>query len=106
MEVFLIRGLLVYSATAYVFSGLICYLAFVRNLSQHCKSLQFDCKLKLLTSVWIIVLWPLWIIREIKKEDNTTEEISPTINVMEPAEVTHEQTSSNNAICNGCNKKP
>ena len=54
--------LLAYLVSAYVCSGLTCYLAFMRQVNQDYKSSQFN--LMLISNLWIVGLWPFWIIRE------------------------------------------
>ncbi|MCL1464396.1 hypothetical protein [Argonema galeatum] len=60
MTVFLFAS----SATAYVFSGIICYLASMNGWNLY-SQLTDELLRKALVRLWITGLWPLWIIREI-----------------------------------------
>lgn len=54
-----------YSTASYIGSGSICYLLTKAPLNQN----NFDKLLKL----WVIIFWPIWIFKEINKEDNSAE---------------------------------
>lgn len=67
--------LFAYSVSAYVFSGLTCYLAFLRQFNQNRKPSQFN--IMLLANLWIMGLWPIWIMRESfggDRNDDTIQE--------------------------------
>ena len=51
--------LLAYSVGAYIFSGLTCYLAFLKQSHQDSQFSKFN--LNLLSHFWVVGLWPLWI---------------------------------------------
>ena len=55
-----------YLASAYIFSGLICWLAFLKHLNQLCKLSGWKRLLAVLASFVIVVFWPTWIVIEIK----------------------------------------
>ena len=63
--------LLAYLVSAYACSGLTCYLAFLRQVNQDSKSSQFN--LMLISNLWIVGLWPLWIIRESFTDERDTD---------------------------------
>ncbi|HAA29932.1 MAG TPA: hypothetical protein DCE56_22375 [Cyanobacteria bacterium UBA8553] len=63
--------LLAYLGSAYVCSGLTCYLAFLRQVNQDSKSSQFN--LMIISNLWIVGLWPLWIIRESFTDERDTD---------------------------------
>jgi len=65
--------LLAYSATAYFFSGSVCYLAFLNDLNQDSEPSALKRNASKLTKVWIALLWPMWIISEVKAEDSKAE---------------------------------
>lgn len=48
-------------ALAYIFSGLICWLAFISNFNQQSSPLA------VLASFLIVCFWPIWIIIEISE---------------------------------------
>jgi hypothetical protein len=67
--------LLAYLVSAYVCSGFICYLDFLRQANQDYKSSRFN--LMLLSNLWIVGLWPFWVIRESyrdERDSDTTQE--------------------------------
>lgn len=55
---------LAYTATAYLFSGSVCYLASQGNYNPDSEPSQ----LERLAKIWVTVLWPVWILREVSKE--------------------------------------
>lgn len=57
--------LLAYSATAYVFSGSVCYIAAQAEANQHSEHSTKE----RLASLWIALLWPLWIAIAVGKEE-------------------------------------
>jgi len=61
----LLLAILGYSTASYIGSGSICYLLTKAPLNQN----NFDKLLKL----WVIIFWPIWIFKEINKEDNSAE---------------------------------
>ena len=65
--------LLAYSLSAFAFSGLTCYLASVRQFNQERKTSRFN--LIVLSNLWIIGLWPIWIIWEILRDDLITDTV-------------------------------
>ena len=71
MTVFLFAS----SATAYVFSGIICYLA-SRNSCNLYSQLTDEVLGKALVRLWIAGFWPLWIIREIGGDDETSKTLA------------------------------
>ena len=52
-------------ASAYIFSGLICWLAFLRHFNQLSKLSGWQRLLAVLASFLIVGFWPIWIITEI-----------------------------------------
>ncbi|HEY9849217.1 MAG TPA: hypothetical protein V6D28_07145 [Leptolyngbyaceae cyanobacterium] len=63
------------SATAYFFSGLICYFASLgdrNSISRSNNKLLF----KSSTKLWIAALWPVWILKEIEGEDGPREALA------------------------------
>lgn len=63
--------LLAYSATAYLFSGSVCYLAFLNRLDNDPEIYQQRYQPSKLTNIWIALLWPFWVIGQVKAEDST-----------------------------------
>lgn len=59
--------LIAYSATAYFFSGSVCYLAILNSLSENNGNSQFN----KLTKIWVTCLWPVWVMSQIKAEDKS-----------------------------------
>lgn len=57
--------LLAYSATAYLFSGSVCYVASQADANKHCEPSTGE----RLASLWIALLWPLWIAIAVGKEE-------------------------------------
>lgn len=68
-----------YLATTYIFSGLVCWLAFLRNFNQISKLSGWQRLVVVLTSPIIVVLWPIWIIIEIRKLNSSNKEARPPI---------------------------
>jgi uncharacterized membrane protein len=65
-------------ALAYVFSGLICWLAFLNHFNQRFSLLGWQRLLAVLASFLIVVFWPIWIITEtsdFSKVNNREESI-------------------------------
>ncbi|MES1024686.1 hypothetical protein ABN584_17480 [Gloeocapsa sp. BRSZ] len=65
------------SVFSYLFSGLIAWLALVRDIT---RSPEFSCWhniLILFVSAIVIFAWPIWVIIEAKKQDS--EEIAPEV---------------------------
>lgn len=58
--------ILAYSATAYLFSGSVCYVASRKD--SHPQAQQSP--IKGILSLWVVMLWPLWVMHAIKQEDN------------------------------------
>jgi hypothetical protein len=67
----IVRVLVTYLVIAYVFSGLLCYLVFLRYFYKHGKSSEFN--LKVLLNLWIVGLWPMWIMRETFQHTTNTD---------------------------------
>lgn len=67
----IVRVVVTYLVIAYVFSGLLCYLAYFRNFSKPGKPSQFH--LMGLVNLWIVGLWPMWIIKETFKQTTPTD---------------------------------
>ena len=65
------------TAISYLFSGLISWLAFVKNTSHHTSFSCWQNIFVLLASLIILVAWPIWIITEAKKADS--EEMMPGV---------------------------
>lgn len=59
--------LIAYSATAYFFSGSVCYVAVLNSLTKERENSQFS-KVK---KIWVTCLWPLWVMSQIKAEGNS-----------------------------------
>ncbi|PIG94095.1 hypothetical protein [Gloeocapsopsis sp. IPPAS B-1203] len=64
-------------AISYLFSGLISWLAFVKNISHRASFSCWQNIFVLLASLIVLVTWPIWIIAEAKKVD--IEEIMPGV---------------------------
>ena len=62
-----------YLVSAYVISGLICWLAFLRDFNQRSLSV-WQRLLAVLASFMIVVFWPISIIIEIRKQASPTPE--------------------------------
>lgn len=66
------------SATAYVFSGMICYLLSIgsgKEYRQEYKSIN-PTLVKALVRLWVTALWPIWIIGEITGEEGIAETLA------------------------------
>lgn len=61
----LLLAILGYSTASYIGSGSICYLLTKAPLNNN----NLDKLLKL----WVIVFWPIWIVKEINKEHQSSE---------------------------------
>ena len=68
--------LLAYSATAYLFSGSVCYLASQNNSNQDIPHSALKPNQIKLTTFWVTILWPLWIFKEIKTDTQAVARIS------------------------------
>lgn len=62
-----------YLASAYIFSGLICWLSFIRNFNQ--SDLRLQKFITMLLSLVILVSWPMWIIIEVNKLASLNTEV-------------------------------
>ncbi|MFB2922681.1 hypothetical protein [Aerosakkonema funiforme] len=89
--------LLAFSATTYFFSGSICYLAFLSNLKPNGESSELKTNYSKLSSLWIGLLWPLWIVGETYAEDGKPEHKIFTHNAPEYPTCRHELTSTTSA---------
>jgi hypothetical protein len=67
----IVRVLVTYLVIAYVFSGLLCYLVFLRDFYKYGKSSEFN--LRVLVHLWIVGLWPMWIMMETFKDTTNTD---------------------------------
>ena len=85
--------LLAYSATAYLFSGSVCYLASFNHKETDSERRQLKRNANKLASLWIALLWPLWIAKETKAEDNTTETRVHTMQLREYSNCRRQLTS-------------
>ena len=65
--------LLAYSATAYFFSGSVCYLAFRNDVNQYSESSGLNRNASKLTKVWMAFLWPIWMVSEVNVQDSKAE---------------------------------
>ncbi|MCL1469428.1 hypothetical protein [Argonema antarcticum] len=65
--------LLAYSATAYFFSGSVCYVAFRNDLNQYSEPSALKRNASKLTKLWMALLWPIWMVREVKVQDSKAE---------------------------------
>lgn len=63
-------------AVPYIFSGLICWLAFLRNRNQRSSILKWQHLLVVLASLVIGVFWPLWIITQTRQMTSKEQELS------------------------------
>lgn len=68
--------LLAYSATAYFFSGSVCYLAFLNDSTHDSEPSGLKGNASKLTKLWVALLWPIWVISEVKAEDSTQTRIN------------------------------
>lgn len=66
----MITGLFVYSLSAYFFSGSICYLAEISSAKFSLRTLEWQRYQRKLASLWIIMLWPIWIVDEIDENSS------------------------------------
>ena len=62
------------TATAYLFSGLICYLMSLGHstpspYSRSKSQFLLDTSIRL----WVAAFWPIWMVKEIRQEDESTE---------------------------------
>lgn len=70
--------LLGYLVAAYVFSGLTCWLVFLRNFN-HCSNLlRWQSFFAVLASSIIIISWPIWMIIDTQDLKNSTKAPSLT----------------------------
>lgn len=60
--------LLAYSATAYLFSGSVCYLASFNDANPDREGSDLKRNASKLASLWIALLWPLWMVKETYSE--------------------------------------
>ena len=65
--------LLAYSATAYFFSCSVCYLAFLNDLNQYSEPSGLNRNASKLTKLWMALLWPIWMVSEVKVQDSKAE---------------------------------
>ncbi|MBD2181783.1 hypothetical protein H6S82_29290 [Planktothrix sp. FACHB-1355] len=86
--------LLAFSATTYFFSGSVCYLAFLSHLTDNSESSELKSNYSKLSSLWISLLWPLWIVSETYAEDRKPENKTFTHKLPEYATCRHELTST------------
>ncbi|MFB2972013.1 hypothetical protein ACE1CD_23895 [Aerosakkonema sp. BLCC-F183] len=86
--------LLAFSATTYFFSGSVCYLACLNNLKPNAESSELNPNYSKLSSLWIGLLWPLWIVGETYAEDGKPEHKIFTHKEPEYANCKHELTST------------
>lgn len=63
-------------AVPYIFSGLICWLAFLSNRNQHSSGLGWEHLPIVLASLVIVFFWPLWIIIDIRQMNSQDKELS------------------------------
>lgn len=82
-----------YSATAYLFSGSVCYCASFNHAETDSEFPQLKRHSSKLASLWIAFLWPLWIVKETKAEDNQPETIVNTMKQREYSNCGRELTS-------------
>lgn len=68
--------LLAYSTTAYFFSGSVCYLASQNNSNQDTHLTRLNSSPSKLKTLWITVLWPLWMVKEIKVDTKALKKTS------------------------------
>jgi len=64
--------LIAYSATAYFFSGSVCYLAFLNNLSEDSEKGKVRRNSPKFAKLWVSCFWPMWVMSQIKAESNPT----------------------------------
>lgn len=86
--------LLAFSATAYFFSGSVCYLAVLSNLTHNSENSGLKGNNSKLSSLWIGLLWPLWIVSETYAEDNKLENQTFTHKAPEYSNCRQELTST------------
>ena len=51
-------------ALSYIFSGFVCWLAFLNHFNQHSPLLEGQKSLAILSSFLIVIFWPAWIINK------------------------------------------
>lgn len=56
---------LTYSVSAYLFSGWVCYRAFLSYLTREFKPVESEQTKMQLINLWVIILWPIWVGLEI-----------------------------------------
>ena len=66
---FLILLLSAYPVTKYLSAGFNWYIAFLRHFKEYYDYSKVEGYIMPLLSLWIVVLWPIWIILELMKED-------------------------------------
>lgn len=62
-------------AFKYLFSGLICWLVIVKDINTSYSLPWWQNLLMIFASVIVIIVWPIWLIVEAKKQDS--EEVAP-----------------------------
>jgi hypothetical protein len=61
-------------ALSYIFSGFVCWLAFLNQFNQHSPLLGWQRSLAILSSFLIVLFWPAWIINKAVKQPAKFEE--------------------------------
>jgi len=51
-------------ALSYIFSGFVCWLAFLNHFNQHSPLSGWQRSLAILSSFLIVIFWPAWIINK------------------------------------------
>jgi hypothetical protein len=51
-------------ALSYIFSGFVCWLAFLNHFNQHSPLVGWQRSLAILSSFLIVIFWPAWIINK------------------------------------------
>jgi hypothetical protein len=61
--------ILAYTATAYLFSGSVCYVASRKDSQPQAQKSSLNS----IVSLWVVMLWPLWVLKAINQEDNLNQ---------------------------------